>query len=51
MRPMTQIRQEVRTLASKYDGMLMYPGRWLFTWIKAPHMPWVLASIEPEPVQ
>lgn len=42
------IKQEIRTLGSRYlDQTLMYPGKWVFTWIKTPHMPWVLASIEP----
>jgi hypothetical protein len=44
----TQARVEIRQLASKRDdGSLMYPGVWKFIWIKAPFMPWVLASMEP----
>jgi hypothetical protein len=44
-----QIRQERRTLASKYDdGTPMYPGFWIFTWLKPFGMPWLLASVEPE---
>jgi hypothetical protein len=43
-------RQEVRTLASKdIDGVLLYPGKQVFTWFKSAHMPWVLVSIVPLP--
>lgn len=44
----TLIRKEVVTLASRFpNGVLMYPGPQSFTWIKPPHMPWILLSIEP----
>ena len=47
LRHTTEIKQEVRALSSQWmDGSQMYPGRYLFTWIKTPHMPWVLAGIE-----
>jgi hypothetical protein len=40
------IRKEVRQLQSRYlDGTLMYPGKWLLTWIKSPFMPWVLVEM------
>ena len=43
-----QVHQTLTTLASKdIDGILMYPGKWVLTWIKLKHMPWQLASIEP----
>lgn len=44
---MTQIKQEVREFpCSRYrNGALMYPGRYLITWIKAPFMPWLVADM------
>jgi hypothetical protein len=48
------LKQEVRKLSSRYlNGVLMYPGVWLFTWVKAP-WGWLLVSItehEPGAVQ
>lgn len=45
-RGISMIRQELRRLTSQYlDGSLMYPGEYIFTWVKADHMPWVLLSI------
>ncbi|NVO13853.1 MAG: hypothetical protein HXX10_07440 [Rhodoplanes sp.] len=43
------IKRTIQTLtASRWqDGTLMYPGRYLLTWFKSPHMPWVLLSMEP----
>ncbi|SHG89952.1 hypothetical protein [Bradyrhizobium erythrophlei] len=43
----TLVRVEQHQLASRnIDGALMYPGTWKFTWVKAPHMPWVLVRME-----
>lgn len=42
------VKQEARRLQSQYlDGTLMYPGVTVFTWVKAPSMPWVLVSMKP----
>jgi hypothetical protein len=26
-------------------GRLMYPGKWIVTWVKTPHMPWMCAGM------
>lgn len=44
------IRHEIRELHSTYiDGTLMYPGKWMLTWIKVGVMPWQLAGMEQLP--
>jgi hypothetical protein len=41
------LKQEVRQLSSQHrDGTLMYPGRWLFTWLLVGAV-WHLLRIEP----
>lgn len=42
------VNQEMRRLSSRYlNGVLMYDGLQLFTWVKMPNMPWALVSIAP----
>lgn len=42
------IKHERRRLDSRHrDGTLMYPGEWIFTWIKPIGFPWMLMSITP----
>jgi len=44
---MTDIKQERRKLGSRYlDGVLMYPGEYLFTWLRM-GATWHLVSMEP----
>jgi hypothetical protein len=44
----TLVRVEHHQLPSRQcvGGPLMYPGTWKLTWIKTPHMPWVLVRME-----
>lgn len=42
-----QVKQEIRTFASKdIDGFLLFPGKWIITWVQAPFMPWILVAME-----
>jgi len=42
------IRQEVRTFSSQYrNGVPMYPGRYLCTWLRVFGSVWSLISMEP----
>ena len=42
------IRHEVKRLGSQNaDRSLRWPDPQVFTWIKVPGMPWVLAGFEP----
>jgi hypothetical protein len=44
----TLIRKEIREFESRdRAGRLLYPGRWIVTWIKTPHLPWMCAGMEP----
>jgi hypothetical protein len=43
-----EIWQEVRMISSTdIDGNLLYPGKWILTWVKMPFMPWVLFDLKP----
>lgn len=45
MVPVTLVKHEVRQLYSRHrDHTLMYPEPQIFTWIKAPGLPWILAG-------
>ncbi|CAL8974525.1 hypothetical protein RHODGE_RHODGE_03299 [Rhodoplanes serenus] len=41
-------RTRMRLTGVSKDGALMWPGVSVLTWVRAPGMPWVLVSIEPE---
>lgn len=44
---LAQVRKQVRTYASRtLDGVLMYPGEYVETWIRVGALPWQLLSIE-----
>jgi hypothetical protein len=44
----TLIRKEIREFESRdRAGRLLYPGRWIVTWIKTPHLPWMCAGMAP----
>lgn len=40
-------RREVLLSGCDAQGRLYFPGRWVQTWVRLPHMPWLLASLEP----
>ena len=45
---MTLIRKEIREFESRdRAGRLLYPGWWIVTWIKTPHLPWMCAGMKP----
>jgi hypothetical protein len=49
VRQQMAVHREIRELASRHpDQTPMYPGKWLFTWVKVNRfMPWMLHSIDP----
>lgn len=48
----TLVRVERHQISSKVTvvgGIAINPGIWDLTWLRTPHMPWVLIKMEPAP--